>query len=345
MKTCNRCLFDERIATIGDSGQCEYCDLHDKLEQQAPPELWQTVLKQIKKRKGRYNCVMGISGGIDSSTLLWMAVKLWKLRPLVIHFDNYQNSPEAEHNMRNLVRHLNVDSIVYRVNDQEYWELVKAFRFSGTPDLDIPYDMVAAHFMYDTANRYGIKYILNGHCFRTEGSSPRAWTYMDARYVNSVYETLTGKQLKTTPLLTFKNQLIYSLKGIQQIRPFHFIADRKPFEKSMKEEIGWMDYGHKHNENKYTAWASYFLLPGKFGINKTVVYLSAQMRSGMIDRQQALAQLNKPMPTINTHWNWDDYIADRNVYQRYNFKKYRPLIWLLAKLKVVPYTFYVKYCF
>jgi len=345
MKTCKRCLFDESIAKIGESGQCEYCDLHDQLEDQAKPEVWSKILKKIQKQKGRYNCVMGISGGLDSSTLLYMAVRIWKLRPLVIHFDNYENSDIAERNMEKLVRKLNVDSIVYRVNDGEYTDLVTAIRESGTPDLDIAYDMVAAHFMYDTAARYNIKYILNGHCFRTEGSSPRAWTYMDAKYINSIYEIITGETLKTTPLLTFKDQLLYSLKGIKQIRPFHFIPDRHWYEQAMKEYVNWKDYGHKHNENKYTAWASYALLPQKFGINKTICYLSAQMRTFTINREDAMQQLRLPPPKLAKIWYSDDVIRDRSEYPKYNFKKYRILIYLLTRLKVVPYTFYKKYCF
>ncbi len=344
MKTCNRCLFDETIAKISESGQCEYCDLHDKLEKQAKPELWNKILRKIKKQKGRYNCVMGISGGIDSSTLLYMAVREWKLRPLVIHFDNHENSNIAERNMHNLVRKLNIDSIVYRVNDKEYEQAVKALRYSGTPDIDIVYDMVAAHFMYNTAARYKIKYILNGHCFRTEGSSPKAWTYMDAKYINSIYETLTGCKLTSIPLLTFKDQIIYSLKGIKQIRPFHFIKNRVVAEALMKREVVWIDYGHKHNENLYTAWASYALLPMKFAINKSLTYISAQIRSGKITKEEGLLQLSKPLPDVTKKWDHDDKIIERDRYERYNFKKYWLLIYILAKLKVVPYTFYKKYC-
>jgi tRNA(Ile)-lysidine synthase TilS/MesJ len=116
---------------------------------------------------------MGISGGIDSSTLLYTAVKYWNLKPLVIHFDNHWNAPEALHNMSQLVKLLGVDSITYTVNKEEYDRLNDAFLWAGTPDADIPNDIAMTKLMYDTAFKYNIKYILNGHDFRTEGSTPK----------------------------------------------------------------------------------------------------------------------------------------------------------------------------
>lgn len=117
MKECKRCLFDESFATIGEH-QCEYCDLHDSLEQQSDLSQLKPTIDKIKK-KGRgkkYDCIMGISGGIDSSILLYTAVKYWNLKPLVIHFDNNWNAAEAKHNMNGLITKLNVDLITYQVN-------------------------------------------------------------------------------------------------------------------------------------------------------------------------------------------------------------------------------------
>jgi hypothetical protein len=344
MKECPRCLFDESIATIGDT-QCEYCDLHDQLEAQAKPSDLMPLLDKVRNNK-KYDCIMGISGGVDSSLLLYLAVKKWNLKPLVIHFDNHYNVPQATHNMSQLIKLLNVDAITYNVNKLEYDTLNDAFIQAGLPDADIPNDIAMTKLMYDTAYKYGIKYILNGHDFRTEGSTPKGWTYMDAKYICSVYKWHTNKELTNYPLFTFKDQLFYALIGIKNIRPFHYIKEREALENEMKAFISWQDYGGKHCENVYTEFVGGHLLPTKFGIDKRIVYLSAKVRSEKLTKNEA-----KKIFEVAHHWDKQKLNIEipkrkmqRSEFERYDFKKYRLLMWLLAKMKVVPYTFYIKYC-
>lgn len=351
MKECPRCLFDETIATIGEK-QCNYCDLHDQLEAQANPSDLGPIVAKIKKAgKGKqYDCLVGISGGLDSSTLLYWAVMKAGLRPLVIHFDNGWNAPEAEHNMARLVERLNVNSITYRVDRKEYDELNCAFLIAGTPDCDIPNDIAMTKLMYDTADKYGIKYILNGHDFRTEGSTPAKWTYMDAKYIQDVYKSYAIKDLVNYPLFTFTDQIIYGIKGIKQVRPFHYGIDRAPIERSMKLLTDWKDYGGKHCENVYTEYIGAYVLPKKFGIDKSIVYLSAQVRSGTLTKEAARVKMKlKPkfdLKKLNdrTFTVLPMHTKNRADFAHYDFKKWRAVIWLLAKMRVVPYTMYVKYC-
>lgn len=345
--TCNRCLFTSKIANINETtGQCEYCDIHDELEKQSKGADLESVLDKIKAKKGKYNCLIGISGGLDSSTLLYLAVKKWNLKPLVIHFDNNYNTLVAKENMDNLIKTLDVDAIIYRVNKSEYDRLNKAFLQSGTPDADIPNDIAMTKLMYETADKYGIKYILNGHDFREEGSTPRAWTYMDAEYIRSVYLWYSGKKLENYPLFTFKDQLYYTIKGIKQIRPFHFGFNRRDVEMEMIKMCNWKCYGAKHCENEYTAFVGCELLPKKFGIDKRIVYLSARVRSGMMSKEEAYLQLSEETKCpIHFDFKYSNVIRERSYFGRYNFKKYKVLIWILMKLQVVPYTFYKKYCF
>ena len=353
-KECKRCLFTSDFAVIG-SKQCNYCDLHDELQQQSNPEELNGVINRIREHGygDKYDCIMGISGGLDSSVLLYTAVRYWGLKPLVIHFDNNWNAPQAVHNMQQLIKKLNVDAITYQVNKSEYDKLNEAFLYAGLPDADIPNDIAMTKLMYDTAHKYKIKYILNGHDFRTEGSTPASWTYMDAKYIRSVYKAYTQSELTNYPLFTFKDQLYYALKGIKNVRPFHYGFDRETMELEMKRLIQWQDYGGKHCENVYTEFVGSFLLPNKFGIDKRIVYLSAQVRSGRLTKQQArelfdvkpefdMTKLGEYESKINALINLRK--GDRAKYEKYNFKAYRPLIWILAKMKVVPYTFYTKYC-
>lgn len=353
---CPRCLFDSDIAKIPVGKQCEYCDLHDTLEKQARPDDLEKVLDRIRSHQGKYNCIIGISGGLDSSTLLYAAVSDWGLRPLVIHFDNGWNDPIATENMRKLVEKLGVDEIVYRVNKQEYDALNDAFLAAGVPDADIPNDIAMTKLMYKLAYENNIKYILNGHDFRTEGSTPAKWTYMDAKYIQSVYKCwMSGARLRNYPLFTFFDQIWYALAGIKQVRPFHYGAfNRKQMEDEMIKRIGWKSYGAKHCENIYTEFVGAYLLPQKFGIDKRRVYLSARIRSRDLDRNVALKILENP-PAFNFDKLGErsleimelskSHKRDRKDFDHYDFKRWRWVIWLLAKLKVVPYTFYKKYCF
>jgi len=353
MTECKRCLFTSDFAKIMPDGECEYCKLHDQLESQANPSDLLPIVDKIK-RKGKgnqYDCLIGISGGLDSSTLLYWAVVNAGLRPLVIHFDNGWNVPQAEHNMQMLIEKLSVSAITYRVDREEYDELNRAFLSAGTPDCDIPNDIAMTKLMYDTADKWGIKYILNGHDFRTEGSTPAKWTYMDAKYIQSVYANgARGAKLKSYPLFTFSDQIKYALKGIEQVRPFHYGIDRVNVERQMKRLIDWQDYGGKHCENVYTEYIGAYVLPVKFGIDKSIVYLSAQVRSGTMSKEAAKIKM-KLKPKFDLSKLNDrtfvadlDHIRDRSEFDRYDFKKWWPVIWLLAKLKVVPYTMYAKYC-
>lgn len=354
MTTCTRCLFTSDFATIHDDGVCEYCNLHDTLEANAHPEELPRIIETIRRKgKGKeFDCLMGISGGLDSTLLLYCAVRKWKLRPLVIHFDNGWNTPAAESNMKQITELLGVPVIVYKPNKIEYDNLNRAFLHAGVPDADIPNDIAMTKLMYDTAHKYGIKWILNGHDFRTEGSTPAKWTYMDAKYIQSVYDYYIGfhSPLKNYPLFTFKDQLLAGIRGIRQVRPFHYITNREDMEAELKHEIDWQDYGGKHAENVYTEFIGSYVLPNKFGIDKRIVYLSAQVRSGKITKQHAKIKLSKP-PSIDgekINLDWLHYatvipINDRSQFDRYNFKRLKPLIWVLMKMKVVPFSFWSKY--
>jgi tRNA(Ile)-lysidine synthase TilS/MesJ len=349
---CKRCLFTEEFAKIHEDGECEYCKLQDKLANQATG--WPLVLDEVRDagKDDQYDCLMGISGGADSSVLLYLAVKVWGLRPLVIHLDNRWNLDIAQNNMKVITEHLNVPLIVYYPDKKEYDDLNDAFLKAGLPDADIPNDIAMTKLSYDTAAKYGIKYLLLGHDLRREGSTPAKWTYMDAKYIQSVYNKWTGKRLKNYPLFTFWDQIRYGFKGIKQVRPFHYgDFDREKILKELRA-IGWKDYEAKHCENIYTEFVGSYLLPRKFGIDKRMVYYSAQIRSGLMLKGKA-----KQLMSEQVNFNLDKLgerkaeilkltlspLGKRSDYDRYNFKRWKIVIWLLAVLKVVPFSFYAKY--
>lgn len=347
MKECKNCLITNNLCNF-ENDICLYCNMHKELNNQNLD--FNPIIKKIKNINSKYNCIIGISGGEDSSTLLYAAVKKWELSPLVIHFNNHWNTDNAIHNMKQLIKKLNVDFIEYYVNKQEFDNLNKAFLMAGTPDCDIPNDIAMTKLMYETCEKYNIKYILNGHCYKTEGSTPKIWTYMDAKYIKDVYRRFFKKELINFPLFDFKDQLHYNVLNIQQIRPFHYQnINRFELDKEMKEFINYKSYGWKHGENSYTDFVGSYLLPRKFGIDKRIVYLSARIRTGLLTKDDARNILNCEA-SFDTDILGDEYmdlidspIVDRSEYDSYNFKEANWMIYYLYLNGTVPYTFYIKY--
>jgi len=356
LQECITCLFDSSIAHIDKDGVCEYCRLQTELRNNSKSEDWPGVLQSVKEKgKGKqYDCLVGISGGEDSSVLLYLAVKVWKLRPLVIHFNNRTNRPEANNNIRVLVDNLNVNFIEYWVDNKEYNDLTDSLLKAGVPDCDIANDVVMSKLMYKAAKDHGIKTILNGHSFREEGSSPKAWSVIDYTYLNSVYKKFNGKNLFNYPLLTVWDQIFGAIIGIRQIRPYHYDDHGRQKVISELKKLGWKDYGGKHNENIYTAFIGNYVLPNKFGIDKRRTYLSAHIREGKMTKEFAKQILSEP-----AIFNLDDLgerkehvlrlvdlypIRPRSDYKMTNFKLLKPVFWMLMKFGILPVTAYRKYC-
>jgi len=341
---CKRCLLTSEIARINKDGYCEYCELHDKQEI-AQKSIAALILKVKQSKRGKYDCVIGISGGFDSSILLHQALE-WGLSPLVIHFDNHYNTVDANYNIEQLVQKTGVDFIRYYVDKKQYDKVQKSLLISGTPDGDILNDLVMTDLIFQTAEKYKIKYILNGHNYRTEGSSPRGYTYMDAKYIESIH----GKKI-TLPIFRFKDQIRWAVKGIKQCRPFHEWEFKfEDYKRLVIGKYGLKDYGKKHGENIVTDFVGSYYLPIKFGIDKSIVYFSAQIRSKTISKKDVVKQ--KPtfeyLEFIDKRFGLDEVmnapIKERSVYSKYNFKRYRLLVWVLVKMGSLPYTFYLKYC-
>lgn len=362
---CKRCYMNTSIADVelDENGVCNFCKLHDSIEKDAKAYNWPAKLEKIRKQKGKYHCLLGISGGLDSSVLLYYTVKVWGLNPLVIHFDNHWNSSEANHNIEVMIRAMNVDFIRYYVNYKEYNDLNLCFLLASVSDADIPNDMAMAELMLRTANKYKIKYIFNGHNYKTEGSSPLSWSYMDAKYLQSVYKVHNqGKELKSFPLLTFWRQLYYSLTGLKRENPlYHVDLDMQKEKERLMKDYGWKEYGGKHAENIYTEFIGSYYLPVKFGIDKRITYNSALVRSGKMPKTKIyyLPLPNYDVTKIDlicqrlgiSRQYLDDVImkAPWNTFEDYEtyhkmFRRYKALFYILVRLHLLPRTFYIKYC-
>lgn len=352
-KECAVCLFTEDVVKIHEDGVCEMCKLQEQLRNQAR-EPWENVLAKIKKKgKGRkYDALIGLSGGEDSSVLAFLCVKVWGLRVLAVHFDNHYNTPQANNNIDVLVKNLNIDFIRYYVDKKQYDTINEAMVWAGVPDADINNDCAMAKIMDRACKQYGIKYLLNGHDYRKEGSSPAKWSKIDPKYMANIYERYCGKKLVNYPSLSIWDQVLSGLMGIKQIRPYHYDKiDRTDIMIQLKE-WGWQSYGSKHAENYFTLWVGAYLLPVKFKIDKRITYLSAQIREGDITKEIAKEFLQDDAivspDILGEHKEKlmqlaDLRLVDRSIYGGSNYKRWKPVLWVLAKLKIVPWTFYHKY--
>ncbi len=360
MKECKRCLLTEEIkdVKIGPDGQCNFCNLHDTLEKTYNPDDLYKVILDIKRRgrKSQYDCVLGISGGFDSSYLLDLLTG-FGLRVLALHFDNGWDSPEAKANMDNMVRKTGVDYLVSSINHEQLNKLNLAFLKAGVSDADIPNDMAMSKIMFDVAEKNHIKTIINGHNFKYEGSTPLSWSYMDGKYIQSVAKHY-NIDISSFPVLTFWDQIKYMLKGIKTVRLLYYIEHNKDKMKQyLTEKYGWKNYGGNHCENVYTEFVSY-LLGIKFGIDKRIIYKSAELRSNFITREEAqnslknvvyfdvdkIERIEKALG-VSIKEILDYPITSRDGFETYHksFKRYKYLIWIGVKLGAFPYTFYKKY--
>ena len=257
-----------------------------------------------------------------------------------------------------MVRGTGVDLITISMNNKQLNELNLAFLKAGVSDADIPNDMAMSKYIFELAEKFKIKTIINGHNYRYEGSTPLGWSYMDAKYIQSVAEYY-NVNIDSYPILTFWDQIRAMRKGIKSVRPLYLINHDKNKEKIMlAQKYEWKDYGGNHGENIYTEFVGNYLLPLKFGINKKIIYRSAELRSEVITVEEAengldlsdfdskkLKRIEKTLGvSINQIMSYP--ITNRKRFKSYHqdFKRWKFLIFIGAKLGYFPMTFYKKYC-
>lgn len=371
-KYCKRCIYHDDIPAISfdSKGVCSYCQQYDQIDSDYPTDergqkiLEDYVLQMKKDGRGKpYDVVIGVSGGCDSSYLLHIA-KSYGLRVLAAHFDNTYNSKIAVENIQIVLDKLGFDLYTHVVDNNEYQKIYKAFFLASVPEIDTPTDLALAVVHYKAAAKYGIKYIWEGHSFRTEGISPPGWFYMDAKYVQTINSQFGTAKIKTLPMLWMRNWLWWMVgRGIKKFRPLYYLDYSKEKTKIMLEkEYGWQWYGGHHMENRSAYFANNYYLPKKFNIDLRYSEFSALIRSGQMSREDALKEikLDKPfdqdiLEEIKTRVGFDDQEWDNIMnakplhytnYKTYKrlFERMRPLFFMLYKAGYVTRSFYDKFC-
>lgn len=306
---------DPQIVFNSD-GYCNHCsDYLRVLENQSSAsnttreELMQIIRKIKADDTKEYNCLIGISGGVDSTYLAYLVKEEFGLRPLAIHLDNGWNSKLAVKNISKVVRKLGIDLKTHVINWNEFRELQLAYLKASVLDIEVPTDHAIRAIMYKTAKDHGIEYILRGYNRHTEGIIPKAWTYykLDLKNLLDIHSKYGKGSLDTYPMMgTSDMKRLERKHGIKTLAPLNYLDFQEEEVRSIiTEKLGWTDYGGKHHESVFTRFYQGYILPKKFGIDKRRAHLSNAICQGKITRDEALSELEKPTYDI------DDQIRDR----------------------------------
>lgn len=306
---CVRCVMDtsDPEITFDTNGVCNHCtSFQHKVakytfaEEEGQREL-ASLLDKIKfEGQGKeYDCLIGLSGGVDSSFLALKA-KEWGLRPLVIHIDTGWNSEEAVQNINRILEYCGYELYTHVINWEEMRDLQVAFLKSGVSNQDVPQDHAIFANTYHFAVKNNIRTILTGGNVATEGVFPQAWqgNQMDAVNLKAIHKRYGRRSLKSYKTISFYEYYFYYpfVKKLRTIRPLNYIEYNK--EKAIKEleqKIGWKNYGRKHGESLFTKIFQNYYQPTKFGFDKRLPHLSSLIMSGQISREEALESLDQPL--------------------------------------------------
>ena len=306
---CTCCVMDTTDPEIDfdEHGVCNHCR---NFEQNIKP-MWPSLegdqakldaMIQTVKTYGkgkRYDCIIGLSGGVDSS---YLAVKVaeWGLRPLVVHVDAGWNSELAVMNIEQICRRLGFDLVTHVVDWEEMRDMQVAFLRSNLANQDVPQDHAFFAALYGYAEKSGIKYVINGSNFATESILPAAWGYdaMDATHVKSIHARFGTRSRGDFPIVSFFDLYVkypFILK-MEVLRPLNLLPyNKEEAIQILEKDYGWRYYGGKHYESRWTRFFQAYYLPYKFGYDKRKAHLSSLVVSGQISRSDALEALQVPL--------------------------------------------------
>jgi N-acetyl sugar amidotransferase len=288
---------------FNEQGVCNHCHQYDARaarELMSPEERQRKLdaLVETIKASGRgkeYDCILGVSGGADSSYVAYLAKKLG-LRPLAVHFDNGWNSELAVDNIKRILSALDIDLYTLVVDWDEFCDLQKSFLKASVPNAEIPTDHAITALLWNTAHKHGIRYILSGMNLKTEGVMPLAWTYTanDLFHLRSIHKRFGSRPLRTLPKLgLFQFAWYVFAERLRVINLLNFFDyDKAQAIQILEKEVGYRPYPEKHYESVWTRFYQGAFLVDKFGFDKRLPHMASLVVSGQMSRDEALRRLD-----------------------------------------------------
>lgn len=307
-KQCAISVFDniaDPDISFDENGVCSYYHQFQKTKDEkvvsgteGRKEL-EDIVNKIKEdgKDKQYDCIMGLSGGIDSSYVAYLAHQ-YGLRPLAVHFDNGWNSELAVMNIQNIVSKCDLDLHTLVVDWEEFKDLQLSYIKASVVDIEVPTDHAIGATLTKLALKHNIKYMLSGSNVNTECIIPSHWIFNKSDQINllDIHKKHGTKKLKTFPVNTALLKRKANAAGLTQVNMLNYIDYKKDDAKqTIAKELSWRDYGGKHYESLFTKFYQAYILPEKFKIDKRKAHLSNMIFSGQLTKEEALKELEEPL--------------------------------------------------
>lgn len=301
--------------SFDENGVCNYYHEYKNAEKDVfigkvgEEKLHQLVLEIKSKGNGKkYDCIIGLSGGVDSTYVAYL-VKNLGLRPLAVHLDNGWNSELAVKNIENIISKLNIDLYTLVVNWQEFKDIQLSYIKASVVDIEVVSDHAILATMYQLAKQHSIGYIISGSNIVTEHVMPPSWIYkkMDFANLEDIHNQYGRVKIKTYPFVNFSRFIYYSVAlRLTPVSILNYVPyNKKEIKQLIMKKLDWRDYGGKHYESIFTKFYQAYILPEKFKIDKRKSHLSTLICSGQLSKSEALQELELPL------YNPEDLRRDR----------------------------------
>lgn len=305
---CINCVMDttDHFIRFNQNGVCNHCidyeqmklnwNLKQLVSDKAIDKLFNTIKE--KGKNNQYDCIVGLSGGVDSSYIAYLA-KQYGLRPLCVHLDNGWNSELAVANIHSIVDKLGFDLYTHVIDWEEFKDLQRSFFKANVVDIEVLSDHAIFGVIMQLAKKYNVKSILSGANISTEFIMPRSWVHrkQDLTNIKDIQKKFGTVKLKSFPQVSTLNHVfsMYALK-YKVYKPLNLIEyNKQQVKQLLQDKLGWRDYGGKHHESLFTKFYQAHILPTKFNIDKRKAHLSTLICSQQTTRDQALEELAKPL--------------------------------------------------
>lgn len=332
MMICTRCIMDTTDPDIrfDENGVCNHCMRYDVVSatRLVPVEerdrKLTAIVEEIKAAgQGKpYDCVIGVSGGVDSTYVAWL-VKNLGLRPLAVHLDNGWNSELAVANIEKTLKTLGIDLYTHVLNWDEFRNLQVSFLKASTPDGEVPTDHAIFALLYELAAKHGLKHVITGTNVVSEAILPEKWGYgyFDWRYIKDVHRRFGSVKLTNYPHFSLAKLGYYVfIKKIRMVSILNYVEYEKDRAMDvLQNDLGWIYYGGKHYESIYTRFYQAYILPRKFSIDKRKAHYSNLVLSKQMTRDEALEKLKEPVYPENLLQEDREYTIKKLGFSEHEF--------------------------